>query len=75
MEKLTEILKTVNGIVWGYPMLILIVGTGGFLCLTFVWLIADTLNAMMAIPELIALVILIPVVFQVTREYFRTQDL
>ncbi|WP_108650300.1 alanine/glycine:cation symporter family protein [Dongshaea marina] len=38
--------------------------------LSFIWLLADTLNAMMAIPNLIALVLLSPVVFHTTREYF-----
>lgn len=38
------------------------------------WLIADTLNAMMAIPNLIALVLLSPVVFRLTREWFADQD-
>jgi len=35
-----------------------------------VWLLADTLNAFMAIPNLIALVLLGPLVFRLTREYF-----
>jgi len=35
-----------------------------------VWLIADTLNALMAIPNLIALLLLGPLVFRLTREYF-----
>jgi len=38
--------------------------------LNMVWLIADTLNAFMAIPNLIALVLLGPLVFRMTREYF-----
>ena len=38
--------------------------------LDFIWLLADTLNALMAIPNLIALLLLSPVVFQVTRDYF-----
>ncbi|MBV1932951.1 MAG: sodium:alanine symporter family protein [Porticoccaceae bacterium] len=38
------------------------------------WLIADTLNAMMAIPNLIALVLLSPVVFRLTREWFADQE-
>ena len=38
--------------------------------LDMVWLIADTLNAFMAIPNLIALVLLGPLVFKITREYF-----
>ena len=41
--------------------------------LDFVWLVADTLNAMMAIPNLLALLLLSPVVFKVTKEYFANQ--
>jgi AGCS family alanine or glycine:cation symporter len=39
--------------------------------LDFVWLVSDTLNALMAIPNLIALLFLSPVVFTLTRDYFR----
>jgi AGCS family alanine or glycine:cation symporter len=38
--------------------------------LDLVWLIADTLNAFMAIPNLIALILLSPLVFSISREYF-----
>lgn len=38
--------------------------------LGFIWLLADTLNAMMAIPNLIALALLSPIVFTLTREFF-----
>ena len=38
--------------------------------LASLWLVADTLNAMMAIPNLIALLLLSPVVFRLTRDYF-----
>lgn len=38
--------------------------------LAFVWLLADTLNALMAIPNLIALVLLSPVVFKLTSAFF-----
>ena len=38
--------------------------------LDLVWLIADTLNAFMAIPNLIALMLLSPLVFKISREYF-----
>lgn len=47
---------------------IIAVFLGTSLSLDFVWLLADTLNAMMAIPNLIALTLLSPVVFKVTRE-------
>jgi AGCS family alanine or glycine:cation symporter len=39
--------------------------------LGFIWLVADTLNALMAIPNLIALLLLSPVVFGLTRSYFK----
>lgn len=49
---------------------ILVVPLGAVSSLDFIWLLADTLNAMMAIPNLIALALLSPVVFSLTREYF-----
>ena len=38
--------------------------------LELLWLIADVLNGMMAIPNLIALAVLSPIVFKVTREHY-----
>lgn len=46
---------------------------GAMANLGVIWLIADTLNAFMAIPNLIALALLSPVVFKLTREYFAAQ--
>ncbi|MEW8625257.1 MAG: sodium:alanine symporter family protein, partial [Candidatus Thiodiazotropha sp.] len=43
--------------------------------LNFVWLVADTLNALMAIPNLVALLMLSPVVFKLTRDYFEQNAL
>ena len=48
----------------------IVVPLGAVASLDFIWLLADTLNAMMAIPNLIALALLSPVVFGLTREYF-----
>ena len=39
----------------------------------FVWNLSDTLNGLMAIPNLIGLLLLAPMVFKVTREYFARQ--
>lgn len=47
---------------------------GSVLSLEFAWLVADTLNALMAIPNLIALLLLAPVVVSLTREYFAQND-
>ena len=48
--------------------LVLIVGATSQL--EIVWNIADTLNGLMALPNLIALLLLSPVVVKYTREYF-----
>lgn len=42
---------------------------GTVVSLDFAWLLADTLNALMAIPNLISLLVLTPVVLMLTREY------
>jgi len=55
-------------VVWSLAALV-----GATLKLSFVWLLADTLNALMAIPNLIALALLSPVVFQLTRQFFTTR--
>ena len=55
-------------IVWSLATLV-----GATLKLSFVWLLADTLNALMAIPNLIALALLSPVVFKITKEFFATK--
>ncbi|WP_062269401.1 alanine/glycine:cation symporter family protein [Endozoicomonas arenosclerae] len=52
---------------------IIAVPVGATVSLDFIWLVADTLNAMMAIPNLIALALLSPVVFKLVREYFNRQ--
>jgi AGCS family alanine or glycine:cation symporter len=38
--------------------------------LTFMWDLADTLNALMAFPNLVGVLMLSPVVFKLTKEYF-----
>ncbi len=47
---------------------------GATMSLDFVWLLSDTLNAMMAIPNLIALAVLSPVVFKLTKAYFAAPE-
>ena len=49
---------------------VIAIPVGTLVELEMVWLIADTLNAFMAIPNLIALIMLSPIVFSLTREYF-----
>ncbi|NOQ88267.1 MAG: amino acid carrier protein, partial [Gammaproteobacteria bacterium] len=52
---------------------IIAVPIGATANLNFMWLVADTLNALMAIPNLIALILLSPVVFKLTKEHFNKQ--
>ncbi|MFQ5661014.1 MAG: alanine/glycine:cation symporter family protein [Gammaproteobacteria bacterium] len=42
---------------------------GALVKLEFVWLLADVLNGLMAIPNLIALLLLSPVIFRITHEH------
>jgi AGCS family alanine or glycine:cation symporter len=49
---------------------VLVIPFGSMMDLKFIWLLADTLNALMAIPNLIAIVLLSPVIFMLTKEYF-----
>lgn len=49
---------------------IIAVPLGATANLSFLWLVADTLNALMAIPNLFALILLSPVVFKLTKDYF-----
>ncbi|MGT2828512.1 alanine/glycine:cation symporter family protein [Streptococcus hillyeri] len=49
---------------------ILMVALGGFLSLHIVWTIADIVNGLMAIPNLIALLALSPIVIKETKMYF-----
>ncbi len=47
---------------------VLVVPLGAVASLDFVWLLADTMNALMALPNLTALLLLSPVVFRLTKE-------
>ncbi|KZM39313.1 sodium:alanine symporter [Marinomonas sp. SBI22] len=72
-ERCVEFLLGVKAIKPYRILWILAIPVGATLSLDFVWLLADTLNAMMALPNLIAIVVLSPVVFQLTREFFDKQ--
>ncbi len=69
-EKCVEYLIGVKGIMPFRVLWCLAAPVGAVGNLGFIWLIADTLNAMMAIPNLIALLVLSPVVFKLTKEYW-----
>lgn len=52
----------------------LAVPIGAIIRLDFVWLLADTFNALMAMPNLIMLLLLSPVFFKLVREYKPGED-
>jgi AGCS family alanine or glycine:cation symporter len=52
---------------------ILVVGVGAVAKLEFVWALSDTFNGLMAIPNLIGLLALSPVIVKITREYFHSE--
>lgn len=69
-EKCVEYLLGVKSIMPFRVLWCLAVPLGATADLGFIWLLADTLNALMAVPNLIALILLSPVVFKLTREFF-----
>jgi alanine or glycine:cation symporter, AGCS family len=69
-EKCVAYLFGVKAIVPFRVLWIIAIPLGAMANLSFIWLVADTLNALMALPNLIALLLLSPVVFKLTKEYF-----
>lgn len=53
---------------------VLFIGVGAVAKLTLVWNISDTLNGLMAIPNLIGLIMLTPVVVSETKKYFGNKE-
>ena len=51
-------------------LFVLMIVLGGFVGLEVVWIIADIVNALMALPNLIALLALSPIVISETKKYF-----
>jgi AGCS family alanine or glycine:cation symporter len=73
-ERCVEYLFGVRAIIPFRVLWVLVIPAGAYLSLDFIWLVADTLNALMAIPNLVALLLLSPVVFKLTREYFARRE-
>ena len=69
-ERAVEFLFGIKAI-WPYRIVwVLAIPVGAMTSLDLVWNMADALNAMMALPNLIALFILAPAVFTMTRNYW-----
>ncbi|WP_042274874.1 alanine/glycine:cation symporter family protein [[Clostridium] dakarense] len=69
-ERCFEFLFGVKGINGYRVLFVLMVLLGSFLKLELVWIIADIVNGLMAIPNLIALIALSPIVISETKLYF-----
>ncbi|MDD2220895.1 MAG: sodium:alanine symporter family protein [Clostridia bacterium] len=62
-------------VIWGFKLIFVVfIVFGSMGSLTMMWDIADTLNGMMAIPNLIGLIALSGVVIKTTKEYFANID-
>lgn len=59
--------------VWYRIVFVLFVGLGAIAKIEIVWGIGDICNALMAFPNLIALILLSPVIVKLTKEYFATR--
>jgi len=71
-ERCVEFLLGVKAIIPFRILWIIAVPIGALAQLDFIWLLADTLNALMALPNLIALALLAPIVIQLSKDYFKT---
>lgn len=69
-EKSIEYLFGVKSILPYRIVFILFIGVGAVMKLSLVWNISDTLNGLMAVPNLIGLIMLTPVVVSETKKYF-----
>lgn len=69
-ERCVEYIFGIKAIVPFRILWVVAVFAGTQVKLDYMWLLADTLNAMMALPNLIALLLLSPVIFEVTKTYF-----
>ncbi len=72
-EKCVEYLFGVRSIIPFRVLWIIAIPIGATANLGFVWLVADTLNGLMALPNLLALLLLSPVVFALTRDFFQAE--
>ena len=53
---------------------IIVIPIGATTELNLIWLIADIMNGLMALPNLIALILLSPIIFTTTKEYLRNNE-
>jgi len=69
-EKSIEYLFGVKSILPYRIVFVVFIGLGAIAKLSFVWNLSDTLNGLMAVPNLIGLLLLTPVIVSETKKYF-----
>ncbi|PIE57029.1 MAG: sodium:alanine symporter family protein [Desulfobulbus propionicus] len=69
-EKSMEYLFGVKSVMAYRVVFVAVIGVGAVAKLSLVWNISDTLNGLMAVPNLIGLLLLTPVIVQETKSYF-----
>ncbi|HFI0042547.1 TPA: alanine/glycine:cation symporter family protein [Streptococcus suis] len=69
-ERCIEFLFGTKSILPYRLVFVAMVALGGFLKLDLIWTIADIVNGLMALPNLIALLALSPIIIKETRQYF-----
>ncbi|MCK1162860.1 alanine/glycine:cation symporter family protein [Streptococcus suis] len=69
-ERCIEFLFGTKSILPYRLLFVAMVALGGFLKLDLIWTIADIVNGLMALPNLIALLAISPVIIKETRQYF-----
>lgn len=74
-ERCCEYLMGTKAILPYRIIFILLIASGAFLKLEFIWLLADTVNGLMAIPNLIALLLLSKVVVDETNKYLNNNNI
>ena len=70
-ERCVEFVFGTKAITIYRSIFVLMVALGGYLQLQVIWKIADIVNGLMALPNLIALLVLSPVIIKETKSYFK----
>lgn len=70
-ERCAEFIFGVRVIIPYRILWVIAILTGALIKLELVWLLADVMNGFMAIPNLIALALLSPIIFRITQEYLK----
>ncbi|WP_150466819.1 alanine/glycine:cation symporter family protein [Francisella sp. SYW-9] len=73
-ERCVEFLFGIKSIIPFRILWIVAIPVGAVLKIDVVWLLADTLNGLMAVPNLVALLLLSPVVFKLSYKYFSNKS-